>query len=105
MAFFTKEEWSSFEKYDGQNLILKWAEIPQKRIFFLTSIKDMEILNFVDDEGTSYQAYAPSNFIEQIRRNRKKNFYRPYFISHGESDVVEFEINYKEENKPFAIFV
>lgn len=66
------------------------------------------LLNFVDDSGTSYQAYAPSHFVKQIRKNRK-NFHRPYFVSHGhiqrgESRMASFEIHYKVENKTFAIF-
>ena len=115
MAFFTKEEWSNFEKHDGLNLILKWCVIPEKIIFSLTSIQIMEnskyntyLLNFLDDQGNIYQAYSPAHFVKQIRRNRK-SFQRPYFLSHGliqrgDSKIAHFEIFYKEENKSFAIF-
>ena len=115
MGFFTKDEWNSFEKYNGQNEILRWAEVPQKIIFFLTSIQEVEnskynsyTLIFKDDKGVSYQAFAPSHFISEIRKNRK-NFHRPYFVSHGlidrgDNKIANFEIHYKIENKTFSIF-
>ena len=115
MPFFSNAEWLSMDKYDGMNLLLKWLEVPTGIIFHLNSIEKKEkykfetyILHFTDDEGLAYQAYAPSHFIKQIRKNRTKN-QRPYFVSHGvvsrgETRMASFEICYKTENKVFPLF-
>ena len=110
--FFNKDEWDNSE---GCSTILKWREIPQEIIFFLTSIEEIKnskynsrLLNFLDYEGTSYRAYAPSHFVNEIWKNRK-SFYRPYFISRGYIErkgyrMADFEIHYENENTMVSIF-
>ena len=112
----TAQEWSQNEKYDGSEGVLKWKDVEQEKVFCVLSIEqksipglgfDTYILQFVDEKNNIFKCFAPSHFIQQIRRNREKNF-RPYFVSYGFTEngrkMAKFEISYKDLTKSFEIF-
>ena len=114
--FMTPQEWSQNEKYDGSQGVLKWKDVEQEKVFCVLSIEqksipglgfDTFILHFVDDKNNFSKCFAPSHFIQQIQRNREKNF-RPYFVSYGFTEngrkIAKFEISYKNLAKSFEIF-
>ena len=113
--FITKDQWDSYEKYDGTDQILKWIEVPQNIIFCIDMIEDKKdlkfqshIIHFCDKDNNTYRVFAPSHFIKEIRRRRAINA-RPYFCSYGlieyaNRKIAKFEISFKEENKNWSIF-
>ena len=77
MAFLTESEWNASEKYNGLITILRWGEVPEKKIFSVVSIEkkgnakyETYMLHFVDAEEEDYQAYCPSHFLRQICKNQ-----------------------------------
>ena len=123
MAFLTEAEWNTGEKYNGLTTILKWGEVPEKKIFSVILIKKKENsrydqhIHFMDTQEEGYQALCPSHFVKQRCKNRGRN-QRPYFISHsriqhGDTTMASFELYYttmalfelyKTEDKSFDIF-
>ena len=115
MAFLTEAEWNAGEEYNGLKTILKWGEVPEKKIFLVILIEKkenlryhMHVIHFMDAQEEGHQAFCPSHFLKQIRKNCGKN-QRPHFISHGmiqggENTMASFELLYKAENKSFDIF-
>ena len=115
MAFFTAAEWAKAEKSDGLTTILKWPEVPQKKIFLVVSIEkkegtkfDTHILHFMDDKEETFCVFCPTHFLNHIRSTRRTDE-RPYFISYGtvrrgNNTIASFEISYKAEHKSFEIF-
>ena len=82
--------------------------------FFLSLIeerKDLKyqpyVLHFCDKNDNEYRTYAPSCFIEIIRKNRASDE-RPVFRYHGIEpyyrNIAYFEIIYKKEHKFWNIF-
>ena len=113
--FISHAEWAKIEKYDGTDQILKWSDVPQDTIFFLETIEERKdprfhsyVLHFYDRNDLSYQAYAPSHFIKEIRKRRAINA-QPYFVSLGtveynNKQIAKFNISYKVMNKEWDIF-
>ena len=115
MNFITESEWSAAEKFNGSDPIMRWRDVPEKEIFYVTSIEQKEnpkfethILHFMNKKEENFKVFCPSHFVAQIRRNRKQNE-RPYFVSHGlvtrrGSSIASFEISYKKESKNWELF-
>ena len=113
--FLSEFQWAGLEKFTGRE-ILKWVDIPEKRMFKVLLIEKQEndksfetyIVYFADVNDKEYKAYCPKHFIADLRRNRTVDT-RPYFCSHGiravgNRQVAQFEIAYQKVDKQFEIF-
>ena len=114
--FISLEKWSTLDKFDGADAILKWKEVPVEKLFCLDLIEgittpkhDSYILHFLDSGHELRKCWGPAHFVKEIRRNRMPN-QRPYFISHGTIERIEgrviakFEISYIDVNKTWDLF-
>ena len=113
--FLDQSEWNESIKTDGRELIQKWADVPQKQVFRVVLLEqkvnhnfESYVLHYSDKNENLYKVFAPSHFIEDIKRHRSMST-RPYFVSHGmrqvgTRNVAQFVIPYPNTGKLLEIF-